>query len=142
MLVLRGAPAADAARRLLPRLNRAGGARGTVSDAVSMMERHGDADALMRFVAQYDQEVARPDFTAASPNAGTEPAIPPMMKAPVALRLAAEMAVHEDLERRALEGELAVLESAWKEAEEVAAIADDLTSSPTILRALEALRMR
>jgi hypothetical protein len=41
-------------------------------------------------------------------------------------RLAVEMAVHEDTERRALEGELALLEAAWREAEEVAAIADGL----------------
>ena len=42
------------------------------------------------------------------------------------LRLALEMALHEDTERRALEGELAILEAAWREAEEIAAIADDL----------------
>jgi hypothetical protein len=42
------------------------------------------------------------------------------------MRLALEMAAHEDSERRALEGELALLEQAWKEAEEVAAIADNM----------------
>jgi len=36
------------------------------------------------------------------------------------------MATHEDSERRALEGELAVLEAAWQEAEEIAAIADGM----------------
>jgi hypothetical protein len=36
------------------------------------------------------------------------------------------MAAHEESERRALEGELALLENAWKEAEEVAAIADNM----------------
>ena len=36
------------------------------------------------------------------------------------------MAAHEDSERRALEGELDLLEQAWKEAEEVAAIADNM----------------
>ncbi|HEV2179618.1 MAG TPA: hypothetical protein VGR59_04835 [Gemmatimonadaceae bacterium] len=41
-------------------------------------------------------------------------------------RLALEMAVHEEEERRALEEEISVLESAWREAEEIAAIADDL----------------
>jgi hypothetical protein len=38
--------------------------------------------------------------------------------------LAVEMAVNEENERRALDDELALLEDAWKEAEEVAAIAD------------------
>ena len=36
------------------------------------------------------------------------------------------MALHEERERRALEGELWVLEQAWKEAEEIAAISDSL----------------
>ena len=36
------------------------------------------------------------------------------------------MALHEEQERRALEGEPAQLELAWREAEEIAAIADNL----------------
>jgi hypothetical protein len=45
---------------------------------------------------------------------------------PAAIRLALEMAAHEETERRALEGELHLLASAWRDAEEVAAIADDM----------------
>lgn len=46
---------------------------------------------------------------------------------PVGRRLAFDTAsLHEEQERRALEGELWILEQAWKEAEEIAAIADDL----------------
>jgi hypothetical protein len=41
-------------------------------------------------------------------------------------RLALEMAANEDAERKALAGELAALQEAWREAEEVAAIADHL----------------
>jgi hypothetical protein len=41
-------------------------------------------------------------------------------------RLALEMAANEDAERKALGGELRSLEDAWREAEEVAAIADHL----------------
>lgn len=40
--------------------------------------------------------------------------------------LALEMALQEEAERRALEGELAALEAAWREAEEIARIADSL----------------
>ncbi|MBK7832509.1 MAG: hypothetical protein IPJ56_09240 [Gemmatimonadetes bacterium] len=45
---------------------------------------------------------------------------------PAPQRLAMEMALHEEAERRALEGELEELERAWADAEEVAAIADNL----------------
>ena len=47
-------------------------------------------------------------------------------KMPAATRLALEMALHEEQERRALEGELWRLERAWEAAEEIAAISDDL----------------
>jgi hypothetical protein len=36
------------------------------------------------------------------------------------------MSLHEEDERRALEGELYLLEDRWREAEEVAAISDDM----------------
>jgi hypothetical protein len=41
-------------------------------------------------------------------------------------KLAIEMAVHEESERRALAGELLTLEAAWREAEEIASIADNM----------------
>ena len=44
--------------------------------------------------------------------------------------LALEMAMHEESERRALEGELAQLAVAWQQAEEIAAIADGLLAPP------------
>jgi hypothetical protein len=50
----------------------------------------------------------------------------PLYRLPSVDRLAMEMAANEDVERRALAGELAELREAWKEAEEIAAIADDL----------------
>jgi hypothetical protein len=50
---------------------------------------------------------------------------------PLVDRLALEMAAHEDIERQALEGELAALEAAWAEAEEIAAIADNLLLETT-----------
>ena len=47
-------------------------------------------------------------------------------KLPLVDRLALEMAANEDAERRAMDGELQALEAAWREAEEIAAIADAL----------------
>jgi hypothetical protein len=49
-----------------------------------------------------------------------------LAKLEVPIRLALEMAAHEESERRALEGELHLLEAAWREAEEIAGIADDM----------------
>ena len=46
---------------------------------------------------------------------------------PPSIRLALEMSLHEDDERRWLEGELYELEQRWKEAEVIAGIADSLT---------------
>lgn len=56
---------------------------------------------------------------------GSEPATL-LPRLPLADRLALEMAANEDAERLASEGELAELEAAWREAEEIAAIADSM----------------
>jgi hypothetical protein len=45
---------------------------------------------------------------------------------PAPYRLGLEMALHEEAERRAMLGELDELERAWREAEEIAGIADNL----------------
>ena len=50
------------------------------------------------------------------------------------------MSLHEESERRALEGELAELERAWQEAEEVAAIADDLLVPESVDAAMRKLK--
>lgn len=49
---------------------------------------------------------------------------------PIGMRLALEMAAHEEAERRALEGELALYERRWRRAEAEAAIEDDLLLPP------------
>jgi hypothetical protein len=50
----------------------------------------------------------------------------PLFRLPAVDRLALEMAANEDIERRALLGELELLHTAWKDAEEIAAIADEM----------------
>ena len=50
----------------------------------------------------------------------------PLFRLPAVDRLALEMAANEDIERRALMGELEALHAAWKDAEEIAAIADEM----------------
>ena len=57
-------------------------------------------------------------------------------------RLALEMALHEDAERAALEGELSELERAWQEAEEIAGISDNLLVPESLSGALDKLRRK
>lgn len=61
---------------------------------------------------------------------------------PPEVRCALEMALHEDVERKALEGELAALREEWKLAEEVARIADDLLVGPEVLASLRRMQGR
>jgi hypothetical protein len=56
---------------------------------------------------------------------GSEPSTS-LLDVPLVDRLALEMAAHEESERRVLEGELEELEAAWREADEIATIADAL----------------
>jgi len=58
------------------------------------------------------------------------------------VRLAIEMALHEDTERVALEGDLAALEAAWKDAEQIAAIADRLLLPEWLSDRVDRLRNR
>ena len=48
--------------------------------------------------------------------------------------------MNEESERRALEGELSTLEAAWREAEEIAAIADSLPGEAALNRLIDRLR--
>lgn len=50
------------------------------------------------------------------------------------------MATHETSERRALEGELDTLHSEWRQAEEIAAISDDILVPEGLRRRLESLK--
>jgi hypothetical protein len=125
-VVLSGDEAMRAARHLLPRINRAGGTPEDVAEAVRVLESTPGADALFgRFAKITGAERAHPQTVAS-------------LRAPA--RLALEMSLHEADERRALEGELWLLEDRWREAEEVAAIADDMfvpTGVSAMLRKLK-----
>ncbi len=111
---LQGEEARSVAAVILPAINKAGGTKRTVRDAVNLIEAAGTPERLVTDLASAD------DFNMNDGSPGF------IWKMPEPTRLALEMALHEEQERRALEGELWVLEQAWREAEEVAAISDDL----------------
>ena len=111
---LEGEDARQVAGVILPAVNKAGGKKRTVADAVELIEAAGGPERLVADLASSD------DFNMNDGSPGY------IWKMPVPTRLALEMALHEEQERRALEGELWLLERAWEEAEEIAGIADNL----------------
>lgn len=132
--------------RLMARVNRSGGRKATVDDAVRRIEeaRHPEA-YLARVLEEHAAAVRYPVLGITGKPAKKTPAkeIPgSVARLDRATRLAVEMAIHEEQERRALEGELFILEQAWKEAEEVAAIADNLLLPEGTGERLEELRAR
>jgi len=127
---------------VLPKVNRFGGRRRDVSAAVSEIEQSGSTEAYLDRLTKTAHTYERPypakkrsrwsghsDFNKYG-----------LYSLPSQHRLALEMALHEEAERRALEGELVELENAWKEAEEIAAIADNLLVPESVQSTLEAMK--
>ena len=110
---LDGESARRAARQILPAINLHGASKEQVDRAVAWLEKDRDPQNLFGRAARH--------YGAGTPAEGSA-----IGALPAGLRLALEMAINEDTERRALEGELHLLESAWRGAEEIAGIADNL----------------
>ena len=120
-----GETALQAAGALLPTVNRFGATRSQLDDAVALL-RHESALANFERVVQ----------VGAKSDDGKVAAMP------AGIRLALEMAAHEEQERRAMEGELAALAQAWRDAEEIAAIADDLLLPAAVMDRLNRMTRR
>ena len=108
-----GENARRVASALVPKLNERGGPRRTVQLAVRKIESAGHP---VRFLIEVGKKG----------DHHREGAPVQVRHLAQSTRLALEMSLHEEQERRALEGELWILEQAWKEAEEIAAISDNL----------------
>jgi len=116
-VVLSGDDASRTLGRILAHTNRVGGGPRVVRDAVRPLEERGAGTRfLLDYASRHRGEVADP-----------------MARTRHAEWLALEMALHEESERVALRGDLAALEAAWREAEELAAIADGLLVPSTLL---------
>jgi len=89
-----------------------GATRRIVQQAVAGIE---DAGSIERFIPKAMERIRKSGL-----------AYSPVWSYPQPVRLGLEMALHEEAEWRAMEGELAELEAAWREAERIAGIADDL----------------
>jgi hypothetical protein len=115
VLVLNAENARTVLRRGMLELNAAGAGRDRVQAAVNLLAASGSAEMYLRRGAA--DRIPVDDHSADRWVRGTR-------------RLALEMAVHDELEREALRGELAALEAAWRQAEEIAGIADWLPDDP------------
>jgi hypothetical protein len=139
-IVVREEYAVNAASLIIPSINRSGASQRKVQAAVRQIEDFPDpVRYLHRAAAQADQQVE--DLAKWTPHharrkTGT------LQRLPLETRLAVEMAVNEENERMALEGELALLELDWKEAEEVAAIADSLALPADVEDGFERLKRK
>ena len=119
---LRGEDAIRAATQLLPHINHKGASPKVVKEAVNLATSGDDPDTLFNRA----ESLSSTRSTWRRGEGGR------LTRIPAELRLALEMMTHEESERRALEGELDILEAAWKDAEEIANISDNLFLPPDI----------
>jgi hypothetical protein len=119
-----GTAAVHTLRGLLTTVNFFGARRAQIDEAITMLQRAGDSSRYIARVAQLGR----------STGASNVNFLPPEV------RLALEMALHEDAERRALEGELAGLRDEWQLAEDIAKIADNMFVPVAVLESLRRLK--
>lgn len=129
-----GAEAQRIASIVVPKVNRFGGSRATIAQAVEEIDAIGSSTGYIeRLVrASSNTPLLRPTKSKwqGSPSP-RDVAKHGLFALQGPQRLALEMALHEEAERRAMEGELLQLEEAWRDAEEIAAIADDMFLPPS-----------
>jgi len=136
---LEGDHARRATALIMPKVNVGGASREKVRTAVNRIESSGDPEQFLMAVAR--TPAPRVETRSWKRYAKSPPLVGGISKLPLETRLAVEMAVNEENERRALEGELVLLELEWKEAEEIAGIADRL-GNESVDEEFEALKRR
>jgi hypothetical protein len=137
-ILLEGEHARRATALIMPKVNAGGAGREKVQAAVQRIETSGDAERYLTNLARQPVPKQEPTAWKRWPK---HPPVGGISKLPLETRLAVEMAVNEENERRALEGELALLELEWKEAEEIAGIADRL-GNESVEEEFEALKRK
>jgi hypothetical protein len=139
-VTLRGDDAMRAAGTILPAVNVKGGKKEDVQAAVQHLEATPDPVKLFAKSTGLGHAAhAAKKKRARRQIAANETFID---RIPATMLLAMEMAAHEDVERRAMEGELAILEAAWRQAEEIAAISDNLFIPTSVDAEFEKLKAR
>jgi hypothetical protein len=126
--IMSGMVAQRALAALMPHANAYGGSARTVRDAVQVIESSSSLDQLV--------------YSAAAARINDDAESAALNELPARVRFALEMVLHEDDERRAMEGEIAALEQRWREAEEIASIADSLLVPAEAAQRFESLRQK
>jgi hypothetical protein len=124
-LVYQGEEAMEVAGKLMARANRSGGNKQTIDQAVRRIESVGTPESFLDEAVRESERLRR-EKAGGSAKKLAKTTEGSLAKLPKDIRLAIEMATHEEAERRAMEGELAILEAAWQQADEIAGIADSL----------------
>jgi hypothetical protein len=136
-VILEGPEAKRAAGKIFPLLNHGGARLKTTEEAVSMLAETGGPEAFL--AETWGKARPRPGASirwvmAGDMQGGRILHLPPLS------RIAFEMALHQEQERRAMEGELEELQAAWRAAEELAQISDNLLVPEEVEEKIEALK--
>lgn len=118
-----GTRAIHATTVILANSNRKGADRRVVQAAVDQIEASGTAEGFLEMASRRSGWRGLRPVSVLNEYRGLG-----AMNLSGTERLALEMSVHEETERRASQGELAVLRDAWRDAEEIAAICDGMLS--------------
>lgn len=108
---------------LLARINFRGGTAREVAEATRRITDAGDPERYIRNSASLRRDRRRRNAIFWNDDVG-------VLGLTATERLALEIAMNEDAERQAMQGELQALEEAWRDAEEIAAIADGMFLPP------------
>ena len=131
--ILTGTDAMRAAAQLLPTVNRFGGSKAAVNEAVAYLDEFGSPANTMQRIQQAYGIVGASTAKRGKKGEVQLSKVPGVLhNLPLNQRLALEMALHEEQERRAMQGELAELEKEWRDAENVARISDSMFDTPEL----------
>ena len=141
-MLLTGDEAIRVAGQLMAAVNRAGGSKKTIQYAVRRIEEAGDPARYLQDAAREADRFRSGKLASVGPGKEDKIKAGSLKQLPAPTRLAIEMATQEQAEREAMEGELQMLEAAWREAEEIAQIADTLLVPTEVDTFIEAEKER
>jgi len=127
-VVVTGNSARDLLCRAMVRVNAPGASEADLRGALTLMDQSSSTSNLLDNISGGEFTIIERPWTVTKPLVAQAPS--GSGRLPLPAMLALEMALHEQDERLAMEGELDALKERWREAEEIAGIADTLPDDP------------